>query len=207
MKRWLVLAFAGWHLAFLLFRNPVSVRQASFDAWVSEQRSGPSWAGRALATLADGADRAFMVYEHALGLDQGWRMFVAPLARKVAFPAVRIDLDDGSKVLLRSDNEPDDANRFFLRPAMERLRKHETQIASTELAEMGLDGYWERYLGWQCRRWRARHPADRRRVTGLTLLRRSYSLPAPDQQTPEYGEPSTAVIGSMKGTACNDSDE
>lgn len=196
-------AFVGWHFAFLLFRNPVSVHQASFDAWVSAQRAGPSWTGRALATLADGVDRAFMTYEHALGLDQGWRMFVAPLAREAAFPAVGIDLDDGSNVLLRSDNEPDDADRFFWRPAMERLRKHETQIASTELEDMGLESYWERYLQWQCRRWRTAHPNDSRRVVGLVLLRRTFALPRPDQHPPTYGGPTTSLIGTMQGTACN----
>ena len=207
MKRLLVLAFAGWHLAFLLFRNPVSVRQASFDAWVSERRAGSSWAGRAAAEVLDGLDRAFMRYEHALGLDQGWRMFVAPLARDVAFPAVRIELDDGTSVTLRSENEPADPDGFFLRPAKERLRKHETQVVSSELADMGLSSYWDRYLTLTCRQWRAAHPEDGRRVVGLTLLRRSYSLPAPDQQHPAYGQARVDEVGSMRGDACNSSGE
>lgn len=200
MKRWLVAAFVGFHLAFLAFRNPVSLKQQAFDRWVADarQRGG---ARAALATALDRVDRIFIAYEHALGLDQGWRMFGAPLDRAPAFPAVVLELSDGSRVELRSENEPATPHDFAWRRARPRLRKHETLIASSELEEMGLGEYWERYLVHRCKSWRKSHPADPRRVREIALLRRAHPIAPPKERSAALGVRSD-LIGSMAGTAC-----
>ena len=189
-------AFVGWHLVFLLFRNPISVQEQAFEDWLARRHA-------VVRAPIDALNRMFVAYEHALALDQGWRMFVAPLARDAPFPAVLIAFDDGTSEIVRSDNEPSDPNGFVLRRAQPRLRKHETQVASTELAELGLGAYWSRYLEWQCRRWRRAHPSDGRRVVELSLLRREYALPAPGAREPGVGAPETFLIGSMPAEGCD----
>jgi hypothetical protein len=201
MTRWLVPAFVVWHLAFLAFRNPVSLWQDAFDAWVARTR-GKGPAAQVLASALDRTDRAFIAYEHALALDQGWRMFAAPLARTAPFPAVIVRFEDGGELELRSENEPAAPDRFVWREGRTRLRKHEAQIVSSELERYGLSEYWSRYLLWKCRRWRDAHPHDARPVRELVLIRRRYMLPEPGQPI-TYGEPSLEHVGSMSGASCN----
>jgi hypothetical protein len=185
--------FVCWHLFFLLVRNPLDLWYTPFKEWCQER----GWWPR-LEPWVRPVDRATGQYGNGLGVEQGWCMFTPPLARSAPFLAARIDFTDGTSEVLRSDNEPDPT--AFFRVGGWRQRKLEEYLVhpdETKLHEHEELGLWEAYARWSVRRWKARHPEDRRTPRQVALLRRRIYFPVPGQDPGLYAEPEVYPIGTF----------
>jgi hypothetical protein len=169
-----------WHLTFLTFRNPL-------DVWwrepVPESERHPAWGRYKLDKL----DQYTSLYGNLLGAQQGWRMFGAALAHETNFPAVRIELADGTATTVYAESEPDLPH--YLRVGGYRQRKLEAYLASWT-AEEDARGkqmlLWANYARHAHRRYLAEAPHDTRRVARLVVVRRhlEYLPPGANQYEP-----------------------
>jgi hypothetical protein len=183
-RRWLrglgiaaVCLFVVWHLLVQVVRNALDVYGSPVRGWV-EPRLAAAWARESF----DALDTATQRYSYFTGVQTGWSMYAAPVARWALFLAVRLEFDDGSSADVLSPNEPDPDH--FFRAGNWRRRKLEdalldlrgrTPATHTDRA------VYEAYVRHRLRAWRAAHPDDRRTVTRILLLRRDVSLALPDR--------------------------
>lgn len=187
----LVTLFVVWHLLFLLVRNIAGLAEEPVQQWAEE-------AG--IEDVYEPVNEWTTSYELTLGLDQGWAMFTAPLARTAPFPAIRIEFDDGTTEDFLSDNEPQDLGRFW-RFGGARMRKYEHFLATT--GETRKDGsirgsyrrpLWEQYVRWRLAQWRERNPDDPRTPAKILFIRRRFTLPAPGENPNHFDPPSEKII-------------
>jgi hypothetical protein len=195
-----VFLFVCWNLFFFALRNPLDLWwDKSTREWASEQSWWPAvdWWFTPLDTVT-------RRYGNVCGIEQGWWMFQAPLARSAPYLAAELAFDDGTSDLLLSTNEfPQDA--CYVRGWTYRLRKLEDQLVRQDPETLARyqrrgDGeltLWEAYTRHAVRRWRQAHPDDRRQVVTVRLLRRRRYFPTPDQDPKEAGETTTERIGTF----------
>lgn len=214
--------FVVWQLLFLLASNLLSVEDALRAAL---QKSPP--AQRVAPDLFDGTGRAHAGlwaverltrrWEELTGQAQNWQLFAPDVADVVAFLAVELRWDDDRlppgtvapdnpppPVLLLSENEPADPNRFF-RLGHYRLRRYESTIdvapppgqpfgphgevwaALVERAVREGAGPMRTYLRWRLAAFRREHPALPP-PTQAVLCVRLYRIPPPPGPRPWHWE-------------------
>jgi hypothetical protein len=189
--RWLrtalVVLFVVWHLFFLLFQNLVALWREEILSILPEPHPG-----------FDRVEEAAYWYGSALGISQGWRLFAPPLASQTWFLAVRLEFEDGSLETLTSETIPDPTS--FLRLGGWRQQKLEDRLCypQQDMLSASENGLLLRaYLRWSVRRWRHYHPDDLRRLARLTLLRRTVSFRAPDEDPHAPPQVREEVLGSF----------
>lgn len=184
LKSTAVFAFVCWHLFFLFLRNPA-------DLWEKEVKKkwGDHDYWKEIEPYYEPANRWTDRYGNLFGLDQGWKMFTPPIARKSWFLTARLHFSDGSSDLLPSEN--DLGTKSYVRIGGWRQRKLEDEgleIFDTA-AELRADkeelALWEAHARWSLERWRTLHPNDSRTVEKVALFLRRMTFPKPEEDPTE----------------------
>ncbi|MCH8044059.1 MAG: hypothetical protein IID44_10125 [Planctomycetes bacterium] len=193
-KSAIVFLFVSWHLFFLATRSSLDLGGDEFVAFAE----GSAWWESAEPVYQWTSDTTSK-YETALDHDQGWSMFTSPLARGCIFLAVRVEFTDGSHVVVRSENEPDDPSHFF-RIGRPRQRKLEDWLVSRSNDERR-SGYrrplWEQTARRYLRRWQGENPNDPRTPQRLVMLCRRIAIPKPDEAPGSYREATVREVATF----------
>ncbi len=196
--RWLVTAlivvFVVWHLFFLGFRSFYDLLdEDEIAAWKKKHK----W-WKKVEPAFDAVERYSRRYGAFCGIEQGWRLFSGPMARRAPFLAARLDFTDGSEELLTSENEPDPT--AFFRAGGWRQRKLEDYlcaISPDKLADSDERPLWEAYVRWSVERWRQRHPDDPRQVRRVVLVVRHIYFPVPGKDPWDFDDADETTIGTF----------
>ncbi len=194
-ERAAVVLFVGWHLFFLVFRNPLDLWNKPVEDWCAKQGW---WKG--VEPYYDKTDRVTRKYGNFFGIEQGWKMFPPPLARSGWFLESEITFDDNSVETLPSDNEPDLTD--YVRVGGWRGRKLETYLewaAPEELHGERSDDLpiFAAFVRWRVRRWRESHPDDPRTPVKVKLVRHKIDLPQPGDDPTKHPDKGVTEIGAF----------
>lgn len=188
----LIFSFVCWHVTFLLMRNAIDLDSEKAQKWLAEQ---------GIWNDIEALNEAQLMYEKRTGVDQGWKMFGSPVARRSPFPAVRIEFDDGGSAVQLSDNEQENPAKYF-RIGKWRLRKYEHYLATKweerfahPSSKFGL--LWKDYVHWRLAVWRERHPDDQRRPVRLVLIARRFAFPKPDADPSHFDPPDVKTVATF----------
>jgi hypothetical protein len=189
--------FVVWQLGFLLASNFLNLA-LSLPPYLGEEslmrRVAPDWSQRqgeafeATRTAARWADR----WAELTGQAQNWGMFAPGVTAHIPFVAVELRWDETNDgppepVLLLSENEPADVNRFF-KAGQFRLRRFEGMIDLTLTTDES------KTAAEQAQAWRD-ETASRVRDRGLLMYEYlKWRLEAFEQQHPRWPRPSQVIL-------------
>jgi hypothetical protein len=192
VKATLIFLVVAWHLFFFAFRNPLDLWDKEIVAWLTKigyyavEGEQPA-NGYNLRHAYRFADELTYRFANTAGVEQRWVMFTPPMAQRAPFLGVRFEFDDGSGVLVPSDNEPVPA-RFF-RFGGWQTRKHEDiimDIPDTRDHSNTEWSMWVQFVRHAVKRWKAKHPDDRRTIERVVLVKRYISFPGPEDPLGDY---------------------